>query len=140
MRSALVDFTSPFVEELCGLVPNFSIGVNVGVATTDVEVPVRALCVGALNWGITRLFRSLVNMLKHFIEEFTKSSAGIKALIAKSPMAAQFIAVLPKLLFQSVGDTLTEIGDGKFNLFPPNTANDMCSHFSSFSSLLLFCH
>ena len=43
MRSSLVELTSPMIEGLCALVPNFSVGVNVGVATTDVEV--REICI-----------------------------------------------------------------------------------------------
>ena len=43
MRSSLVELASPMIEGLCALVPNFSVGVNVGVATTDVEV--REICI-----------------------------------------------------------------------------------------------
>ena len=75
------------------------------------QVPVRALCVGALNWGIIRMFRSLVRVLKHFLEDFTKTSPAIADLIATNPLASEFMAMLPKLLFHSVGDAVEGIVD-----------------------------
>jgi hypothetical protein len=57
------------------------------------------------------MFRSLVRVLKHFLEDFTKTSPAIADLIATNPLASEFMAMLPKLLFHSVGDAVEGIVD-----------------------------